>query len=57
MMTYWIPEGPSMLPANASHQVGVGGIVINDKNEVCLPVFTSHEKECTKSAKLRRLFV
>jgi len=34
MLTYWIPEGPSMLPANASHQVGVGGFVINDKNEV-----------------------
>lgn len=36
MLTYWIPEGPCMLPANASHQVGVGGFVINDKYEVCL---------------------
>lgn len=35
MLTYWIPEGPSMLPSNASHQVGVGGFVINEKNEVC----------------------
>ncbi|XP_062077377.1 uncharacterized protein LOC133782178 isoform X2 [Humulus lupulus] len=34
MLTYWIPEGPSMLPSNASHQVGVGGFVINDKNEL-----------------------
>ncbi|KAK2993931.1 hypothetical protein RJ640_012909 [Escallonia rubra] len=34
MMTYWIPGGPCMLPANASHQVGVGGFVINDNNEV-----------------------
>ncbi|KAJ0771039.1 putative hydrolase [Helianthus annuus] len=34
MMTYWIPEEPCMLPANASHQVGVGGFVMNDKNEV-----------------------
>lgn len=34
MLTYWLPEGPSMLPANASHQVGVGGFVINDNNEV-----------------------
>lgn len=34
MMTYWIPEEPCMLPSNASHQVGVGGFVINDKNEV-----------------------
>jgi len=34
MLTYWIPEGPCMLPANASHQVGVGGFVINDSSEV-----------------------
>ncbi|KAK9046154.1 hypothetical protein V6N11_052054 [Hibiscus sabdariffa] len=34
MLTYWLPEGPSMLPGNASHQVGVGGFVINDNNEV-----------------------
>ncbi|KAG9452192.1 hypothetical protein H6P81_005096 [Aristolochia fimbriata] len=46
MMTYWIAEGPCMLPANASHQVGVGGFVLNEKNEVlvvqekhCLPRF------------------
>ncbi|KAB2039148.1 hypothetical protein ES319_D03G193700v1 [Gossypium barbadense] len=46
MLTYWLPEGPSMLPANASHQVGVGGFVVNDKNEVlvvqgkhCAPSF------------------
>ncbi|XP_068650512.1 nudix hydrolase 8-like [Aristolochia californica] len=46
MMTYWIPEGPCMLPANASHQVGVGGFVLSEKNEVlvvqekhCLPRF------------------
>lgn len=34
MMTYWIPEGPCMLPDNASHQVGVGSFVINENNEV-----------------------
>ncbi|XP_030467670.1 nudix hydrolase 8-like isoform X1 [Syzygium oleosum] len=34
MLTYWIPDEPCMLPANASHQVGVGGFVVNDKNEV-----------------------
>ncbi|XVF52558.1 hypothetical protein PTKIN_Ptkin05aG0028200 [Pterospermum kingtungense] len=46
MLTYWLPEGPSMLPANASHQVGVGGFVINENNEVlvvqekyCAPAF------------------
>ncbi|KAJ1272125.1 hypothetical protein BS78_06G179000 [Paspalum vaginatum] len=34
MMTYWIPDEPNLLPANASHQVGVGGFVINDQMEV-----------------------
>lgn len=34
MMTYRIPEGPCMLPENASHQVGVGGFVVNEMNEV-----------------------
>ncbi|KAM3389011.1 hypothetical protein ACQJBY_011257 [Aegilops geniculata] len=34
MLTYWIPDEPSLLPANASHQVGVGGFVINDQMEV-----------------------
>ncbi|XP_010275413.1 PREDICTED: nudix hydrolase 8-like [Nelumbo nucifera] len=43
MLTYWIPEGPCMLPANASHQVGVGGFVINEKNEVLVV----QEKHCT----------
>ncbi|KAL5551396.1 hypothetical protein UlMin_001572 [Ulmus minor] len=43
MLTYWLPEGPSMLPSNASHQVGVGGFVINDKNEVLVV----QEKHCS----------
>ncbi|RDX77014.1 Nudix hydrolase 8, partial [Mucuna pruriens] len=42
MLTYWIPEGPCMLPANASHQVGVGGFVINHSNEVLVV----QEKHC-----------
>ncbi|XP_076951872.1 nudix hydrolase 8-like isoform X1 [Bidens hawaiensis] len=42
MMTYWIPDEPCMLPANASHQVGVGGFVMNDKNEVLVV----QEKHC-----------
>ncbi|KAK3154800.1 hypothetical protein QOZ80_2BG0195240 [Eleusine coracana subsp. coracana] len=36
MLTYWIPDGPCLLPANASHQVGVGGFVINDQMEVLI---------------------
>ncbi|KAK4262567.1 hypothetical protein QN277_028114 [Acacia crassicarpa] len=43
MLTYWIPEEPCMLPANASHQVGVGGFVINDNNKVLVV----QEKHCS----------
>ncbi|KAI4315218.1 hypothetical protein L6164_028051 [Bauhinia variegata] len=43
MLTYWIPDGPCQLPANASHQVGVGGFVVNDKNEVLVV----QEKHCS----------
>lgn len=45
MLTYWIPQGPCLLPANASHQVGVGGFVINDKNEVLVV----QEKYCVST--------
>ncbi|KAJ6856895.1 nudix hydrolase 8-like isoform X1 [Populus alba x Populus x berolinensis] len=34
MLTYWIPDYPCMLPTSPSHQIGVGGFVINDKKEV-----------------------
>ncbi|KAJ4976792.1 hypothetical protein NE237_001898 [Protea cynaroides] len=34
MLVYWIPESPNTIPANASHQVGVGAFVINDKREM-----------------------
>ncbi|KAL1548002.1 nudix (nucleoside diphosphate linked moiety X)-type motif 8, variant 2 [Salvia divinorum] len=34
MMTYWIPEEPCLLPSNATHHVGVGSFVINDRDEV-----------------------
>ncbi|KAL3734601.1 hypothetical protein ACJRO7_023881 [Eucalyptus globulus] len=34
MMTYWIPESPCTLPANASHRVRIGAIVFNDKGEL-----------------------
>ncbi|KAJ7952556.1 Nudix family hydrolase [Quillaja saponaria] len=42
MLTYWLPEGPCMLPANASHQVGVGGFVVNQNTEVLVV----QEKHC-----------
>ena len=34
MLVYWIPDTPSTIPANASHRVSVGAIVLNDKREV-----------------------
>ncbi|KAJ8765007.1 hypothetical protein K2173_010479 [Erythroxylum novogranatense] len=34
MLVYWIPEAASTIPANASHRVGIGAIVLNDKREI-----------------------
>ncbi|XP_043689301.1 nudix hydrolase 2-like [Telopea speciosissima] len=34
MLVYWIPETPSTIPANASHRIGVGACVVNDKREI-----------------------
>ena len=35
MLTQWLPkEEASTIPANASHQVGVGALVLNSRNEV-----------------------
>ncbi|KAJ6754064.1 NUDIX HYDROLASE 2 [Salix purpurea] len=34
MLVYWIPDTPSTIPANASHRVSIGAIVLNDKREI-----------------------
>ncbi|OMO76960.1 hypothetical protein CCACVL1_15253 [Corchorus capsularis] len=34
MLAYWIPESAPTLPANASHRVGIGAFVMNEKREV-----------------------
>ncbi|KAH0719686.1 hypothetical protein KY290_004601 [Solanum tuberosum] len=34
MLVYWIPETENTIPANASHRVGIGAIVLNDKREL-----------------------
>ncbi|KAD4386347.1 hypothetical protein E3N88_26516 [Mikania micrantha] len=34
MLVNWIPETTNTIPANASHRVGVGAIVLNDKREI-----------------------
>ncbi|KAJ4956142.1 hypothetical protein NE237_012925 [Protea cynaroides] len=57
MLTYWIPGGPSLLPANASHQVGVGGFVINDKNEVLVVQEKHCAPACVGSWKLPTGFI
>ncbi|KAE8773303.1 Nudix hydrolase 2 [Hordeum vulgare] len=34
MLAYWLPNTPHTLPINATHRVGVGAFVMNDKREV-----------------------
>ncbi|KAL6195942.1 hypothetical protein ACLB2K_031559 [Fragaria x ananassa] len=34
MLVYWIPETTNTIPANASHRVGVGAIILNDISEL-----------------------
>jgi 8-oxo-dGTP pyrophosphatase MutT (NUDIX family) len=34
MMTKWLPEGPSSLPAYPHHQIGVGGMVLDGEGRV-----------------------
>ncbi|XAR67366.1 NAD(+) diphosphatase [Bertholletia excelsa] len=34
MLVYWIPKTGDTIPANASHQVRIGAIVVNDKREL-----------------------
>lgn len=41
MLVYWIPESPSTIPANATHRVGVGSFVMNEKQEV----FPHHQSQ------------
>lgn len=36
VLTLWLPDRPCTLPPNASHQVGIGAFVLNDKNEVLM---------------------
>ena len=34
MLAYWLPNTTHTLPVNATHRVGVGAFVMNDKREV-----------------------
>ncbi|KAL1812975.1 hypothetical protein ACET3Z_023040 [Daucus carota] len=34
MLAYWIPKTAHTLPANASHTVGIGAFIMNDKREI-----------------------
>ncbi|CEM16467.1 unnamed protein product [Vitrella brassicaformis CCMP3155] len=36
MLTRWLPSSSSPLPSGASHHVGVGAAIINDRNQVLL---------------------
>lgn len=35
MLVYWIPQSAHTFPANATHRVGIGAVVMNENNEVC----------------------
>ena len=39
MLVYWIPHTPDSIPANASHRLGVGAFVVNNKREVIFFLF------------------
>ena len=39
MLVYWIPDTKNTLPVNATHRVGVGAFVMNDKGEV-IPTYS-----------------
>ncbi|CAI8602548.1 unnamed protein product [Vicia faba] len=41
MLVYWIPHTPDSIPANASHRLGVGAFVVNNKREVLVVQETS----------------
>lgn len=34
MLAYWLPNTTHTLPVNATHRVGVGAFIMNDKREV-----------------------
>ncbi|XP_016476619.1 nudix hydrolase 10 [Nicotiana tabacum] len=34
MLVYWIPETGNTIPANASHRVGIGAVILNEKREL-----------------------
>ncbi|KAI6704701.1 hypothetical protein NL676_007663 [Syzygium grande] len=40
MLVCWIPQSARTIPANATHRVGVGTVVTNEKDELFLPVFS-----------------
>jgi len=48
MLVRWLPETLDTIPMNASHRVGVGAFVLNDKREVtfCLAILLFLAKRC-----------
>jgi len=39
MLTSWIADVPSTLPANASHRIGVGAFVLNKKTKEVTTIY------------------
>lgn len=38
MLVSWLPGTANTIPANATHRVGIGAFVVNERNEVCFGV-------------------
>ena len=48
MLVHWIPETANAILAIATHRVGVGAFVLNEKGEVCT---------CTQSVSILVTFI
>lgn len=46
MLTRWLPPTENKLPPNASHQVGVGAFVMNERREVLVVQVSSWASLC-----------
>lgn len=47
MLVTWLSKEQSTVPANASHQVGIGAFILNDKQEVPLSDLSLREMDKT----------
>jgi hypothetical protein len=46
MLAYWLPNTTHTLPVNATHRVGVGAFIMNDKREVKYECYSLEDIAC-----------